>query len=397
MSLVIVALVGLVSQPRPGQAHPDVDQARVDKAIEKGAKFLLGKADNFGEIEHPREKGIGKDELVLLTLVHADVDPSNAAFQKLLDRVLDKKLAKTYEVSLLAMALEALDRDKFRDYLANCAQWLADSQCENGQWGYGEAVDLPEVKKPPRDVPTQTGGAFVSDEEVIKIRKGAKGAGTTKATKRIIKRRKGPPAGDNSNSQYAALGVRACLRAGCEIETPVVARALKWWLDTQQPDGGWHYGNSDLPGDRSWGSMTAGATSSVIIYLYWLKKDIKRSEPVAKGMKWMADHFSVKENPNFMVPTVFHYYWLYAVERVGMLFGTEKFGIREWYPEGAKLLLDAQKGSGAWNADGGGGGPGGGLLGGSLGGEVVDTCFAILFLRRATAPLKPVASEDKKK
>ena len=64
-----------------------------------------------------------------------------------------------------------------------------------------------------------------------------------------------------------------------------------------------------------------------------------------------------------------------ALERAGMLFGTETMGDKYWYPEGAKVLCDIQKGGGAW------------------GDGTRDTCFAILFLKRATRPLD-VATES---
>ena len=44
--------------------------------------------------------------------------------------------------------------------------------------------------------------------------------------------------------------------------------------------------------------------------------------------------------------------------------------------QGAKVLCDIQKGGGSW------------------GGGTVDTCFAILFLKRATRPLDMVATES---
>ena len=44
----------------------------------------------------------------------------------------------------------------------------------------------------------------------------------------------------------------------------------------------------------------------------------------------------------------FHY--LNAVERAGVMCGTETFGRNSWYPEAAKLLLDSQKEDGSWNA-----------------------------------------------
>ena len=78
-------------------------------------------------------------------------------------------------------------------------------------------------------------------------------------------------------------------------------------------------------------------------------------------------------------PAVWLYYFLYALERAGILYGTEVFGGHEWYPEGATWLLDNQQQDGAWDA-----------VNGSN--KVWDTCFAILFLRRATRPLEEVAS-----
>ena len=76
---------------------------------------------------------------------------------------------------------------------------------------------------------------------------------------------------------------------------------------------------------------------------------------------------------------MWHLYWLYAVERVGILLGTEFLGRHEWYPEGAKFLLESQGADGSWKGQ-------------SIGGAVADTCFALLFLRRATKPLPKVAT-----
>ena len=72
-------------------------------------------------MNHPHGGTIGLEEITLFTLIHAEVNLSNKKFQKLLDKVLEKKLSKTYEVSLRAMALEALDRNKYQKRIA---QWL---------------------------------------------------------------------------------------------------------------------------------------------------------------------------------------------------------------------------------------------------------------------------------
>src|SRR5262249_13332568 len=60
-------------------------------------------------------------------------------------------------------------------------------------------------------------------------------------------------------------------------------------------------------------------------------------------------------------------YWLWSLERVGVIYSLSTIGGKDWYAWGAGLLVPAQADDGSW-------------LGGQ--GQVVDTCFALLFLRR---------------
>ena len=69
-------------------------------------------------------------------------------------------------------------------------------------------------------------------------------------------------------------------------------------------------------------------------------------------------------------------YGLYALERAGILYGTESIGPIKWYPAGAGALINAQKPDGSWGRDSE-----------EWHGRTWDTCFAILFLRKATRPL----------
>src|SRR2546421_503473 len=66
-------------------------------------------------------------------------------------------------------------------------------------------------------------------------------------------------------------------------------------------------------------------------------------------------------------------------ERLGMLLDVGEIGGHLWYPEGAAVLLGAQQKDGSWK-------------GSRPEIPVWDTCFAILFLKRATRGL--VASGD---
>src|SRR2546430_2672250 len=102
---------------------------------------------------------------------------------------------------------------------AQCAQFLVDTQCKNGQWSYGQKLDAL------KDV---TVGAPPAKETA------SVGAGKPRpALKRVTikKTADGPETGDNSNSQYAALGLRACHDAGIVIPEATVSAAIKSWKE----------------------------------------------------------------------------------------------------------------------------------------------------------------------
>jgi hypothetical protein len=146
-------------------------------------------------------------------------------------------------------------------------------------------------------------------------------------------------------------------------------------------DTGWGYSPNGGAGGKPYGSMTVGAVGGLCIYDYILGIKWKSDPDVLGGVNWIANHFTVTENAD--AGNKHHLYYLYGLERAGILFGTEFFGRKEWYPEGANTLLDAQGQDGSWAAT-----PGGESA-------TVNTCFAILFLRRATKPLQGVASVDR--
>jgi hypothetical protein len=74
----------------------------------------------------------------------------------------------------------------------------------------------------------------------------------------------------------------------------------------------------------------------------------------------------VEENPG-KGDTHFFYY-LYALERVGVVSRKQFIGDRDWFQEGAAVLLSKQDPEGSWNRN------------------LVDTCFALMFLKRTTPP-----------
>ena len=82
--------------------------------------------------------------------------------------------------------------------------------------------------------------------------------------------------------------------------------------------------------------------------------------------KLLEEYFDIDVNP-FRGGAWWEYY-LFNLERVGVLLDQRYLGTHDWYQEGAEKLLAGQAGNG------------------SFGGGVVNTAFALLFLKRATVP-----------
>jgi hypothetical protein len=347
MLLVLAALLG---QAKP----PKVDQPAVDRAIQKGVAYLKSQIGKYGSLNRRRS-----EELILWTFVHAGLPEGDPDVQRLLGTVLETPLEWTYNVSLQALILEELDRVRFQARILQCAQFLVDNQCANGQWSYGEPTPaVKDLATPGPKRPTSKGSTRV----VKKIP--------------VLQKRTGPPSGDNSNAQYASLGMRACHDAGIVFPAEVVAKAEAWWRESLNDAGGWGYLKKS---DGPYGSMTAGAVGGLTIYLFMQNKPWMKDKDVLAGMEWMSKNYTLTENP--ASAEGWQYYYLYALERAGIFYGTERIGGRFWYPEGAAYLLAEQKADGSWRAS-------------KSDHAIWDTCFAVLFLRRATRPLLDVASTD---
>lgn len=350
------------------------DQKSIDRAIYQGIDWLRSRGADFGD---PNDRHCSR-ELVLYTLIHAGVTEKDAFFAGQFEQVLKEKPKFTYRTALRAMLLEEVDRVKYQHLIWNCAEMLVDNQSAKGDWGYGKAVPYTQI--PPLSA-TASGG---SSKKTGLRRFGSASARIKPKVVRFVQvpKRKDGGGHDNSNSQYAALGLRACHDSGIRIPPQVIERSLSYWRNCQEKEGksaevatgaisaaprGWDY----KTGEKPYGSMTVGAVGAMAIYLYMQDKDWKKDKNLASGAAWIAKNFAVTNNPGR--GGSWHYYYLYGLERAGVLYGTETFGSHDWYLEGARYLLKSQQASGAWK-------------------NVNDTCFAILFLKRATRPL--VASED---
>jgi hypothetical protein len=314
-----------------------VDPRRVDEAVRREVDYLRA----------ARTPGVGlagvndSYELVLLTFAHAGVPETDLRFRELFQKMMEEPLTHTYKVVLQAMILEEVRRVKYPAKIAQGAQFLVDNQCQNGQWSYGEPSEFVKEVPPPRDVATSSG--------------------------------------DRS-------GVREFDRSG--DSKPRVTRRIAVRKMKEGPARGWCYARKDVcaKAHRPSFGRTAGGVASLAIYDYLLDLDARRDSVRRAGIHWGAANWSVTENrgtPEFdPQPASELYDALYALERLGMLCGLdlEKIGPHDGHAEGARAILDARRKDGSWSS------------GVTRCHPTWDTCFAILFLKKATRAL--VASED---
>lgn len=157
---------------------------------------------------------------------------------------------------------------------------------------------------------------------------------------------------------------------------------------------GWCYMWNDTTGapwrKRITGSMTTSGAAALTICKEALEEANaspqfidKVSTAIRDGCGWLASKFSASGNPTGDGGPCLHlHYYLYGLERVGILALVPKYGEHDWYKEGVEQFLHTQRVDGSWDA-------------GSAGtsGPVPDTCWALLFICRATTPLVQIPEE----
>lgn len=277
-----------------------------------------------------RAAGVPDDDPAIVKALHTSILKEDKGGQWILH---PQRVRGTYVVSLVAMALAELDVEKHRYRIQSLANRLAAGQLDSGQWTY------------------RCGDRY-------------------KARVRQARRY-----GDNSNTQYAILGLRAAAMAGADIQPYVWMRAMTFWFGCQEPDGGWGYGHRIDSGRER--SMTPAGIASVAICmegLYGRKaaRRIMSQEAIKRGLVRQGELLLQWGYSNV------DHYTFYGVERACILTGTRLFNDYDWYRAGVRDLLRRQEDDGAWRKTGGinwGYGP------------AIDTSYALLFLKRATTPI----------
>jgi len=334
-SLVAVALLTLVAP-----AWAETTGADVKNAIDRAISYMKAQQQANGSWQYQNGANaydVGMTGLAVLSLHHAGVPEDDAAVQNGLAYLLAADNQVTYCVALKSMALAEVDAEKYKPQIKACAEWLMDAQCSNGMWTY-----------------QQTGAGRPRGGRAANL-----------------------GAGDNSNTQFAVLGLHAAYQAGVEIPEDTWKLVAEHFTKTQGKDGGWSYNAGEQP---SYGSMTGAGLSSLFIAggrLFHPKRcgDFEEDKRIAAGLAWVGKYFSTKGNPyvqNGQVQYVerngWDWYYLYSIERVGILSGHKYLGGKDWYRMGATLAVQTQQADGGW-------------------GSPTETTFALLFLAKGHTPL----------
>ena len=192
-------------------------------------------------------------------------------------------------------------------------------------------------------------------------------------------------ASDNSNTQFAILAIWVSGRH--DVPTEKVCALIDRRFRTSQGTGGnWGY-NYSVNNANPIGSpaMTAagllglavghGADAPAAGEKAPPKEGLD-DEAIKKGFKFLSEHLGKSQakagTPRGRQPAGLGLYFLWSVERVGVMYNLRTIGDKDWYAWGSEVIRDHQNADGSWSM---------GNYHGSY--PQVDTCFALLFLKRA--------------
>ncbi|HEV3026233.1 MAG TPA: prenyltransferase/squalene oxidase repeat-containing protein, partial [Planctomycetota bacterium] len=337
------------------RTRPSVLDKDINASIDAGVALLRSRQDATGFWKYcvcGAQKNDGHNNgataLSVYTLLKCDVPVRDRSIVLGLDWLLNLPLPNhTYTVGLQAMAFaesiemlmppprsktkippdDLVQLNKYLPRLRDCVTWLVEAQTHANRGGY-ESGDWDYMKP----------------------------AATSM---------------DNSNTQFAVLGLRAAQNAGVPAPPASWVRSLNHWNGDQNKDGSWPYRrdkNNPNPGGSR--SMTAAGLYCSLVAKATLRRKppelLAAEDPFKKGL----DYFK-KNNPVYDFGRTRHpghvqspYYDLYSLERAMMISKTEKIGERDWYRDGAAFILANQGPDGEWI-------------------DTTDTCFALLFLKKA--------------
>jgi hypothetical protein len=392
--------------PAPTRAG---DQELIDRAVERGVGYLRKVQQKSGLWSHNQPSGA--TALAGLALLECGVLPGDPAVRKAAEalRKAGGPLTLTYSLAAAVLFFDRLGEGADVPLIQAMGVRLLAGQDGNGGWGYhcpllppDEARRLTSLFEQLRKAGPGEGRAGPGADDLRAARR--KLVEEIRRQVEVIddRVRKSPPEGavdDNSNTQFAVLALWVARRHGVPVEGALRRTGVRFCA-SQAADGGWGYkypspSRVSARDVRSTPTMTcagllslAAAWGAVVETARGREKpkegDGSAAEPAdprwrrAVGAALTAlgttiDHPVSRKRGAAQVPVLRGehrgYYFLWSLERVVTVFGLRSLGGKDWYAFGSEVLVANQQADGSWGGEYTEGG--------------ADTCFALLFLRRA--------------
>jgi hypothetical protein len=385
---------------------PPEKQAKVNAAIDKGVKYLRDTQGKNGQWlpgygGHP----LGSAALPALTLLECGVPGSDLSVQNAATTIRNLAASnnQTYDIALAILFLDRLGDPKDRELIQSLGLRLIAGQTVSGGWVYTcnvlSATDSESLKaalqatRPlsSKELYLDPGNERTKAEVLadLKARFARAIEGLPNNLKRVavlqapdnLKEMPRFDPSDNSNTQFGLLGVWVAARHGVPTQR-ALALVSRRFRTTQHTAGGWGY----KPGMPATFSMTAAGLLGLAVG-HGLDTDDRGAntdrkkvddEQIKKGLLYLSryvDPTKLKQGEQPLAPAEMPVsanrtdsYFLWSLERVGVLYDTRTIGDKDWYVWGSDHLVGKQQLNGSWSTSYG---------------PSIDTSFALLFLKRA--------------
>jgi hypothetical protein len=381
---------------RHDSRETDMLNRQIAGAIARGvdALFALQKDGLWPFYQHRR----GGTALALSALLASDVSPTDPRIVQAFAAMKDLPVETTYAAAISILAIESkyIDAEERKHYIAG-------------------ADDLPPPKRnltPEDRAEMQRLVDWLMDnrntDNPLWTYTKERGAGGGKWC--------------FSTTHYVMMGLAAAVRCGLKRPPNIPKSVSSYLLKYQQQNGpkhrrvvaakvnargvpafaraakptdcrGWEYMTWGTWDEKAWtgtpyGSMTCAGLITQMLCTEWGmalqgpeldaefgskaeygKWNLLMQNSLEGGLTWLEYFYSVTRNP---WRSQFHeyFYYLYSMERVAMFTGMRYIGEHPWYHQGSCPLLALQHDNGKW------------------GDGVVETSFALLFLKKGTVPLR---------
>ncbi len=333
----------LLASPFAARAADGPNAAEVDAAIAHGVTFLKNEQRPEGHwpFSYSHVHDLGMTSLVGLALLENGVEANDHSIATALEavRALARNSDQTYDISLAILFL---------------------ARVRKGQTGPNDAL----IRKLATRLANGSHGGLWDYQ--VPLTGDTEDDGSSRRTRRSS--RNPPTSGDNSNTQFALLGIWAAGRHGSDSNA-TLEDVDTHFRSTVNDDGRWGY----KPGEGSRPSMTCAGLMGLAIASA-RPALAERQTAKARGTALAADPVFGKALKSVSVDarqmnSGTDIYYLWSLERVCVALGLRDLDGFDWYAAGSQELLRRQQDDGGWPNP--------------QWGRLPNTCLALLFLRKA--------------